>query len=90
MMAKTLQQIKDEVAIVHDWKSWADCYKYDGETGVMVDQIAIRYAQEQSKQLLAELEHVTKALKVVASLGATAPIIKRAEQLINKHKGDKS
>lgn len=38
-------------------------------------------------ELLEELQHTVKALEVVASFGATKPIIERAKQVINKALG---
>lgn len=38
-------------------------------------------------ELLEELQHVVKALEVVASFGATKPIIEHAKQVINKALG---
>lgn len=55
-MTKTLQQIKDEYAYEHKFEGWADLQDYyihwDNEKlENAIDQVAIRYAEEQNKQL---------------------------------------
>ena len=86
-MTKTLQQIKDEYAIEeHCLESFHQLIRVDEITDRDVDQIAIRYAQDQKRELVEELEHVVKALEVVSSFGATKPIIEHAKEIITKHK----
>lgn len=50
-MENTLQQIKDGVAKEYMEHDFYSCYNRDNVTESMIDQIAIRYAQEQNKQL---------------------------------------
>lgn len=50
-MSKTIEEIKDEVAIEYGWKSWKSCYGEDGITNTMIDEVAQRYAQSQTQEL---------------------------------------
>ena len=64
---KDLQQIKDEVAEIDNFNNWDalfdSCAMYDyGRLESAIDQIAIRYAQEQKRELQAWKESASKIL----------------------------
>lgn len=62
-MSKTIEEIKDEVAIEYGWKSWKSCYGDDGITNTMIGEIAERYAQSQTHELTAWKESASKVFK---------------------------
>lgn len=67
-MENTLQQIKDEYATgdnFHNWDALFDsCAMYDYERlESAINQIAIRYAQEQKRELVEMLESVVQLQK---------------------------
>ncbi|OYD42311.1 hypothetical protein ACF3OC_08505 [Sphingobacterium cellulitidis] len=62
-MSKTIEEIKDEVAIEYGWKSWKSCYGDDGITNAMIDEVAERYAQSQTQELQDWKESASKVFK---------------------------
>lgn len=64
---KDLQQIKEEYAYEHKFEGWADLQDYyiywDNEIlEKAIDQVAIRYAQEQKRGLVGMLEECVSVL----------------------------
>ena len=89
-MAKTLQQIKDEVSEIDNFHNWAALFDsfamYDYEMlESAIDQVAVRYAQEQKRELMEMLEMINEGIHTMDffQLERIQPEI---EQLITKHK----
>lgn len=86
-MTKTLQQIKDEVAQGSDFIRFPTFYDHTTIPEYMIDQIAIRYAEEQNNELLEMLETIHNCVDWSASNWGDdqGNILKdRIEQLIKK------
>lgn len=84
-MTNTLQQIKDGVASDFGQRDWRTADLNDSISEVMIDQIAIRYAQEQNKGLITALENIETFLDVGVSISTES-----IRRVIDKHKGGKS
>ena len=97
-MTKTLQQIKDEVAEGFGYKSNSVFSAHEQIVGSTyevlsnsIDQVAIRYAQDQNKELVEMLESVVQLQKDHYGNGSRTHIAlilkaKEIEKLITKHK----
>lgn len=91
-MDKTLQQIKDEWAKDHGYIDYKEFYELTRAVDTYqvfimdgaVNQISIRYAQEQNKELV---EMLTDCEEWIGNCNQYTPILKRIEKLIIKHKG---
>lgn len=87
-MTKTLQQIKDGVANDNGWSNWDSAtppWVEAREVERLMNEVVIRYAQEQSKGLITALENIENLLEVGASISTES-----VRRVINKHKGGKS
>lgn len=90
---KDLQNIKDEVAECDNFYNWDDlfacCAMYDyGRLEWAIDQVAIRYAQEQKRELVEMLE-ITRQMCIkrqFPSENELKEIASKIEKLITKHK----
>lgn len=82
-MAKTLQQIKDEYAYEYGFADWDVLESYGEDMDSHVDQVAIRYSQEQKRELVEMLE---KCEQWIGSCNQYAPILKVIEKIITKYK----
>ena len=90
-MTKTLQQIKDEVSQEWghtDWNDFGESFKHrlgsaHAERDEVVTEIAIRYAQERKRELV---EMLRECEEWIGNCNQYAPILKRIEELITKHK----
>lgn len=83
-MAKTLQQIKDEYAYKQGRGNWDDFQEYyiywdNDKLKEGINQIAIRYAQEQNKELVDMLSILNKTFKSACGLH---PITLEVDELI--------
>lgn len=89
-MTNTLQQIRDEYAYEHKFEGWADLQDYyiywDNEKlENAIDQIAIRYAQEQKRDLVEMLEIINEGINTM-DFTQLEVLHNKIESLITKHK----
>lgn len=83
-----LQRIKDEVAQGSEFIRFPTFYDHTTIPEYIIDQIAIRYAEEQNKELLEMLETVIKDYEnIIPQSPARDNRIQQIKELINKHKG---
>lgn len=90
---KSIEGIKDEVAIEYGWKSWKSCYGDDGITNTMIDEVAKRYAQSQTQEIIEQNRELVEMLERAKlefeqfrdAFGQGSLLINEIEKLILKH-----
>jgi len=87
---KDLQNIKEEVAVKGGYKDWMELMRMTGDFGqdTASDQVAIRYANEQNRELVEMLE-LTRQMCVKRQFpteNELKEIAEEIEELITKHK----